>query len=32
MQLALKASFPTIAGFVISVNQDQTAQNVQPDL
>ena len=30
--LTFKEPFTTIAAFVASVDQDQTAQNVQPDL
>ena len=31
-QLTLKAPFMTIVAFVASVDQDQAAQNMQPDL
>ena len=31
MFLTLKAPFMTIVAFVINVDQDQAAQNVQPD-
>ena len=30
--LTLKEPFTTIAAFVVSVDQDQAAQNVQPDV
>ena len=30
--LTLKEPFTTIAAFVVNVDQDQAAQNVQPDL
>ena len=31
-ELTIKASFTTIVAFGVSVDQDQAAQNVQPDL
>ena len=31
-QLTLKAPFTTTVALVVSVDQDQAAQNVQPDL